>query len=231
MRYYEEGVSPVVGVMLMLVVTIIIAAVVSGFAGGLTAGAESAPSVAMDISIKNTGLYATSSFVANVLSVSEPIPTKDLKITTYWTKNSQSHTTVSDGSDNVFGWTAGGSLKSPSYAAPWGYGNGISGVNSGVPGNSDQQFGNYALLAGTCLKAMPAGQGGGFVGTADTSGYGLDTAYAYKDWAYSAGSKVDGMQAVLGNGWEALRTGDVVKVTVTHMPSGKIIVDKNVVVE
>lgn len=31
----EDAVSPVVGVMLMLVVTIIIAAVVSGFAGGL----------------------------------------------------------------------------------------------------------------------------------------------------------------------------------------------------
>ena len=229
MRYYEEGVSPVVGVMLMLVVTIIIAAVVSGFAGGLTVGAESAPSVVMDISIKNTGLQATSSFVANVLSVSEPIPTKDLKMTTYWTKNGQSHTTVSDGSSNVFGWDVG-KMPTPS-TAPWGYGNGISGVNSGAPSNSDQQFGNYVLLAGTCLKAMPAGQGGGFVGTADTSGYGLDNAYAYKDWIYSAGSKADGMQAVLGEGWEALRTGDVVKVTVTHMPSGKIIVDKNVVVE
>jgi len=229
MRYYEEGVSPVVGVMLMLVVTIIIAAVVSGFAGGLTAGAESAPSVAMDISIKNTGLYATSSFVANVLSVSEPIPTKDLKITTYWTKNGQSHTTVSDGSANVFGWTPAG-MMNPAYA-PWGYGNGISGVNSGIPSNSDQQYGNYVLLAGTCLKAMPAGQDGGFVGTAAANGYGLDKAYAYKDWTYSAGSKADGMQAVLGEGWEDLRTGDVVKVTFTHMPSGKIIVDKNVVVE
>ena len=34
-QYKENAVSPVVGVMLMLVVTIIIAAVVSGFAGGL----------------------------------------------------------------------------------------------------------------------------------------------------------------------------------------------------
>jgi len=34
-RYFEDGVSPVVGVMLMLVVTIVIAAVVSGFAGGM----------------------------------------------------------------------------------------------------------------------------------------------------------------------------------------------------
>ena len=229
MRYYEEGVSPVVGVMLMLVVTIIIAAVVSGFAGGLTGGAQSAPGVVMDISIKNTGLQSTSSFVANVLSVSEPIPTKDLKLTTYWTKNGQSHTTVSDGSSNVFGWDVG-KMPTPS-TAPWGYGNGISEVNTGVPNKFDQQFGNYSLLAGTSLKAMPAGQSGGFGGAAAASGYGLDKAFAYKDWTYSAGSKVDGMQAVLGEGWEALRTGDVVKVTFTHMPSGKIIVEKNVVVE
>ena len=37
-RENEGAVSPVVGVMLMLIVTIIIAAVVSGFAGGLMNG-------------------------------------------------------------------------------------------------------------------------------------------------------------------------------------------------
>jgi FlaG/FlaF family flagellin (archaellin) len=39
----EQAVSPVVGVMLMLVVTIIIAAVVSAFAGGLVGGTTKAP--------------------------------------------------------------------------------------------------------------------------------------------------------------------------------------------
>jgi FlaG/FlaF family flagellin (archaellin) len=39
----DEAVSPVVGVMLMLVVTIIIAAVVSGFAGGLGGNTDKAP--------------------------------------------------------------------------------------------------------------------------------------------------------------------------------------------
>ncbi|MDO8872055.1 MAG: type IV pilin [Methanoregula sp.] len=39
----ESAVSPVVGVMLMLVVTIIIAAVVSAFAGGFSEGAKKAP--------------------------------------------------------------------------------------------------------------------------------------------------------------------------------------------
>jgi hypothetical protein len=39
----QDAVSPVVGVMLMLVVTIIIAAVVSAFAGGVTSSSEKAP--------------------------------------------------------------------------------------------------------------------------------------------------------------------------------------------
>ena len=39
----EEAVSPVVGVMLMLVVTIIIAAIVSGFSGGVVGSEKSAP--------------------------------------------------------------------------------------------------------------------------------------------------------------------------------------------
>ncbi|MBN1432710.1 MAG: type IV pilin N-terminal domain-containing protein [Methanomicrobiaceae archaeon] len=43
----ENAVSPVVGVMLMLVVTIIIAAVVSGFAGGLTGSQTTTPVVSL----------------------------------------------------------------------------------------------------------------------------------------------------------------------------------------
>ncbi|MBN2734077.1 MAG: type IV pilin N-terminal domain-containing protein [Methanomicrobiaceae archaeon] len=44
----NEAVSPVVGVMLMLVVTIIIAAVVSAFAGGLTGNQEKTPQVSIE---------------------------------------------------------------------------------------------------------------------------------------------------------------------------------------
>jgi FlaG/FlaF family flagellin (archaellin) len=51
----DEAVSPVVGVMLMLVVTIIIAAVVSGFAGGLSGENQKAPQasiIATDFEVK-----------------------------------------------------------------------------------------------------------------------------------------------------------------------------------
>lgn len=46
----DSAVSPVVGVMLMLVVTIIIAAVVSAFAGGLSSGTVKAPQASLSCS-------------------------------------------------------------------------------------------------------------------------------------------------------------------------------------
>ena len=45
----EDAVSPVIGVMLLLVVTIVIAAVVAVFASGVGADAEPAPTTVMDI--------------------------------------------------------------------------------------------------------------------------------------------------------------------------------------
>lgn len=47
-RLNDHGVSPVVGVMLMLVVTIIIAAVVSGFAGSLASDDSKAPQAVLE---------------------------------------------------------------------------------------------------------------------------------------------------------------------------------------
>lgn len=46
-KHSESAVSPVVGVMLMLVVTIIIAAVVAAFAGGLAETSSTAPQISM----------------------------------------------------------------------------------------------------------------------------------------------------------------------------------------
>jgi len=43
MQRREDAISPVIGVMLMLVVTIIIAAIVAAFAGGTTSGTQKAP--------------------------------------------------------------------------------------------------------------------------------------------------------------------------------------------
>ena len=51
----EDAVSPVIGVMLMLVVTIVIAAVVAAFASGLGTDMESAPTVVLDATVYSDG--------------------------------------------------------------------------------------------------------------------------------------------------------------------------------
>ena len=51
----EDAVSPVIGVMLMLVVTIIIAAVVAAFATGMGSDVDMAPAAALDVTVYNDG--------------------------------------------------------------------------------------------------------------------------------------------------------------------------------
>jgi archaeal type IV pilus assembly protein PilA len=136
-RMGEDAISPVVGVMLMLVVTIIIAAVVSGFAGGLIGGNnQKTPTLAMDVKIDNSASNAVN-FAATVLSISEPVPTSKLKLSTSWVKNA----TVYGGADTTSG-------------APYGFGPGITGdISLATPYNKNQYFGNYTLTQGTGMVA------------------------------------------------------------------------------
>lgn len=93
----EDAVSPVVGVMLMLVVTIIIAAVVSGFAGGLVTSTQSAPNAVLDVKIysaANVGgimskTYAPECTIDHLSG--DPLNTADLKLVFTW-KNTTGHT-------------------------------------------------------------------------------------------------------------------------------------------
>ena len=78
----ESAVSPVVGVMLMLVVTIIIAATVSAFAGGLVGTADKAPQAAFDTKI-TAGAYGAEMSITHLGG--DPIDTARVKIITSWT--------------------------------------------------------------------------------------------------------------------------------------------------
>ena len=70
----EDAVSPVIGVMLMLVVTIVIAAVVAAFAGGLGSDFEMAPTAALDIDVTADGKVKIESLSG------EALVTKDISI-------------------------------------------------------------------------------------------------------------------------------------------------------
>ena len=86
-QYNEHAVSPVVGVMLMLVVTIIIAAIVSAFGGGLLGGStQKTPQLTVDTRIANGGYWSNSLFSMTVTGEDQVIPTKDIKLVTSWNK-------------------------------------------------------------------------------------------------------------------------------------------------
>ena len=254
----EDAVSPVVGVMLMLVVTIIIAAVVSGFAGSLVTSQKAAPTLAMDVKIVNTGTYLGSGFYASVTGVSTPIPSNSLKIVTTWTTtNRTTGQSMSGGNTSLAGvQNVGYYMKGASNGigvAPYGVGPGVGVNGSYSVGSTDsnptnpftlyaQHFGNYTLMQGTSLFATPAGAANmGSVGSVGVGtsmadgGYGINgsTYYQYTSAPDINGwqnGQIDGTQAVLGWGWENLKPGDTVNVKVIHLPSGKVIYQKAITV-
>ena len=240
----EEAVSPVVGVMLMLVVTIVIAAVVSAFAGGLATTTPKAPTLAMDISIASTGEPTDSHITFDVQSVSIPISTSHLKIITSWISASG----ISGGNTSEMG------LNSPNvytddpwsflydgkqmsgqtvdqHQAPLGYGQGINGtqVSAGTIG-MNQWFGNYTLVPGTSMQEVPdfAYYGVSSGQTPASGGTGPTSLYTYS--SSEPTGWVDGMQAVLGGNWNALRPGDTVHVNIVDLQSGKTILSNDVAV-
>ena len=72
----EDAVSPVVGVMLMLVVTIIIAAIVSAFAGGMSDSQKTSPSLVLK------GTYSQSDGMTIVHAGGDPIALTELEFRT-----------------------------------------------------------------------------------------------------------------------------------------------------
>ena len=67
----EDAVSPVIGVMLMLVVTIVIAAVVAAFAGGIATDTEPTPSVVLSADVYANNNVVVQSLTGDRLDFSE----------------------------------------------------------------------------------------------------------------------------------------------------------------
>lgn len=243
----ENAVSPVVGIMLMLVVVIIIAAVVSGFAGSLTSGEQKAPSVSIETKISNTGLYMGSQMLMEVKAVSEPISSDDLKLVTSWSTtckviNDEGYTECTEVGQQISGGNtslphvANTDFSSYYYPSPIGFGPGVESWSMYQYVLPEQHWGNFSLTSGTRIRAYPVGPFTSYSGGAATGGYG-PAAATYKYVTGTAASptwvagNIDSMQAVLGAGWENLRAGDIVKVKLVHIPSGKAIYDAQISVE
>lgn len=235
----EGAVSPVVGVMLMLVVTIIIAAVVSAFAGGLSTGTEKAPVASFETHISNSGSWGTSSFDLAVISADKAIPTKDLKLVTTWTNSSGYPivTTITGplSTPNTY-YKCGSSTETDrskcenNYTSPLGFGPGVNRTMASGNYYPDQHWGNYSLMSGTHLHNSAAG----FSSTIGGYGSKVDSRYQYTSGSYYLGPEdtgTDAMQAMFGKGWQELRPGKVVNIQLIHIPSQKVIYDKDVTVE
>lgn len=144
-RNYDEAVSPVVGVMLMLVVTIIIAAVVSGFAGGLINSQEATPSANFDVSLTDDSISL------KVQSISEDISSKDLVIVL--SNATQTRKLVPGANTAPFGfniveWEEVKGFHDDAIA-----GDDVSATQAGNVTNSKQWFGNYTLTTGSRMSA------------------------------------------------------------------------------
>ena len=122
----NTAVSPVIGVMLLLIMTVLLVAVVSSYAGSLTETRNKFPQILINPEIYKDGSQLHMNI--DVLSAGDGIPTNDLKILTEWKSGGKS---VSGGDmDNRY---------------PMGRGAGVNG-NEGA-----DFFGNYTLLGGTLM--------------------------------------------------------------------------------
>lgn len=144
----EDAVSPVIGVMLMIVVTIIVAAVVSAFAGGLSEQQKKAPSAQIEVTLRtaiNSSGLSTPQLVFTHKG-GDPVTTRDLRIVTF--ASGKKH--VTDGS---LYWATGANHFD---AAAFALGNSTS--NDGYPCklvggicSPTGAWGNFTLMNGDVL--------------------------------------------------------------------------------
>jgi FlaG/FlaF family flagellin (archaellin) len=151
MKEKDDAVSPVIGVMLMLVVTIIIAAVISGFAGGLVTSQEAAPSASFDVSLTAKSIDLT------VRSLSEPIRSKDIVIVL---SNAGGTRKLVPGSHHTvpFGFNIMEQVREDAAGGGFKDGHNVSSLTDSTTqaaheSNTVQWFGNYTLQTGSRMSA------------------------------------------------------------------------------
>lgn len=220
--------SPVVGVMLMLVVTIIIAAIVASFASGLPTSTSPAPSAGFDYTIHAGPLSTGYTPVRVVVTASTgEMSSHDLQIITSYTVpntyNGQAltnagrtiiHTIDGNLENHGMSLNSGASVSFPSYAA-WN-------------ANDDPFIPRTHLYTKMIVPSKGNGLTVGesmnerlyFGGTAQISS---GTEWWFQDINQFLGFDTS-QRTVYGFG-----EGSVVHITVVHVPSGTILSDKDVI--
>jgi hypothetical protein len=202
---HDHAVSPVIGVMLMIVVTIIIAAIVSAFAGGLAGEQEKVPvaqfelrlySSFQDEAVASGGqsfsvgkqsytVYGGVPQFMVIMKNGEPLPTKDLKLVTYRTASNGTFLKHEYTGESVIG------ERGLYWDLPWHRGTSIETSEDTWGG------GNSIIHPGELYRAQPA-------------------------------APVD---KVLGDGVSSLPVGETIEVNIVHVPTNTIICHQVVTVQ
>lgn len=196
----DAAVSPVIGVMLMLVVTIIIAALVTTFSSGFVGSTTAAPNTYLDVQIHALSGDTKDQYIMTIEHLGgEPINTAELKITTYYSNDNFTGTAVQstrtaktitpgDAYTNI------GNTENPiNVRVPY-----LADIGVGSPGDAAVNFGAFELLSGSMMTT------GTTDGTEAVLGFDPDDAKN----GFKIGSKVD--------------------VNIVHTPSGTSLFHKEV---
>ncbi|MDI3539190.1 MAG: archaeal type pilus assembly protein PilA [Methanolobus sp.] len=198
-----KAVSPVIGIMLMLVVTVILAAAVSSTSTGLMKSTEAAPMAVFDVKVaKDVNPNDVNSYMVIKQVTGDAIQTKDLKIVTTNTKaNGIQIREKFPGENNTYGGRAVGNVP---------YWNNVGKGYFGA--NADVDFGNYTLKPGVSMTAQDY--------------YGDDLG-VWDGADYDTTSGLGQMQDMFAD-WDSVSKGDFVNVKIIHMPSNKVIFSSDV---
>ena len=217
----ESAVSPVIGVMLMLVVTIIVAAIVSSFAGGLSDSAEPSPTTAFEISIRagdavgegatSTGPGPVPECVVLTMVSGDTLNSADLRIITTYTVPETYNGLPLANAGKVIKHTLDGAI-------------GQTDVWDGSADPFVPQVNGY-YLSKSALRSLAPGNGmvGGGTPYFGTCLFKAGEPYWFKDRNAFLGFDVTDRTAY------GFQEGSVVHVTIIHAPSGQTVYDKDVV--
>jgi FlaG/FlaF family flagellin (archaellin) len=223
----DLAVSPVIGVLLMLVVTIIIAAVVSGFAGGLVGTQDKAPQASIAIS---TGYPDANFDIKFEHQGGDPIRTKECQFITFLTlpnntvvKHVQTATSPLARSETAtlagqYTFSRGPHLTDPQkYAYPCNPQNDVtvngwvvSGVSS-LPDGNYAWFGNAVWLPGDIARTYNNGYTANFLGLV----------------ANPAAPTTTEMNLLK----ECVQKNCKLEIKLLHVPSGKYIFDRTITLQ
>jgi len=207
----NDAVSPVIGVMLMLVVTIIIAAFVSAFAGNAFGNTETTPAAALDVKILSNG-GSNPEDPQYVMLIEHHsgsgIPTSDMRIICHYMLPSTTGKTMQRG--ELTAMTKNATVRNmkingetiASVKVPY-----LNDIARGKPGDAGTNFGEYTFAPGDVISTGgSAGTGAALVGLND-----LTTQKLREEYGFVRGSAVD--------------------IEIIHLPSQKALYSGRVIVQ